>query len=171
MAASAARAQTIDQWVPEAGDIMICDITENMCYLLHATTDEYLPFRVGSGAKGTARHPVYGYRYNTQTPIMTWTAAKKDLQPFGKTRRFYRLYVNGKRTHYGIHSYKNIDKWLAEDDRYASLGCIVVSEEMLDIINLTFERSDYSFTVITTEGKGRLLYELSMREQWVSRAN
>lgn len=147
--------------------MFIVDVNANTGYLLHADSDEYLPFLVATGMKKTVNY--LGMTYNAQTPLKTWVAKQKVTQPdkvdFGVTGRFFRLYMNGQtRTSYGIHGYKYFDKWLQEGERYRSFGCIVMSEEMLNIIEKTYALNSNSLLVVTSNGPQTFLDALTVRE-------
>lgn len=167
-AVSAASVATPDTWVPAKGDMFIVDRQANTGYLLHAHSTEYLPFLIATGMKKQVSY--LGMNYYAQTPLRTWVARQSVTQSnrvdFGVTGRFLRLYINGEtRTSYGIHGYKYFDTWLQESDRYRSLGCIVMSERMLDIIEQTYVLNNNSLLVVTTEGPQAVLDALSAREQ------
>ncbi len=163
----AASVQTQDNWVPEANDVLIVDVQSNTAYLLHQDA-RYLPFLVATGMKRKVHY--LNHSYYAQTPTGTWVARERKIQlhkrDFGPTGRFLRLFQNGTlRTAYGIHSHKDIEQWMQRGDRYTSLGCIVVSEQMLDIIERTYEIGGNRLVVITTLGPERFLQELTVREQ------
>jgi hypothetical protein len=91
------------------------------------------------------------------TPVAKWTVLSSHIQPdrvtFGATGEFLRLYRDGKtRTHYGIHSYKYIDEFLASDDRYRSMGCVLVTDGVLDLLQAAFTLNGNKLEVETRYG-------------------
>ncbi len=166
MPASAATVLTPDQWKPEVGDRLIVDVDANMGYLLHEDA-RYMAFPVATGLRKTIRY--MGQTYYAETPLGSWVAKDRKIQSdrvmFGQTGRFLRLFEDGTRyTSYGIHSFKYVDTWLASGDRYRSYGCIVVSEELMNIIEATYVINGKTLAVETTYGSQRFLDELALRE-------
>lgn len=166
MPAMAASAIPQEQWQPQAGDELYVDVNSNTGYLLHPDGD-YLPFILATGVRKTIRY--IGRTYFAATPLKSWVAkeetVKGDRVTFGDTGRFFRLFDNGtKSTPYGIHSNRDIDKWLTEADRYKSYGCIVVSEEMINVIEAAFKLNGNELKVTTTYGLQKFLDEVALRE-------
>jgi hypothetical protein len=144
----------LTQWEALQGDRFIVDTQENVGYLVHENGD-YTSFLVGSGR----REWVYyiGRSYKATTPAWRWsvksTSVKGDRRTFGKTGRFMRLYKNGdEHTSYGIHATSNIDEILAMENRYKSMGCILVDDAVLDILYKMYELNGESIDVVTTYG-------------------
>ncbi len=137
-------------WEPEAMDRLYVDVTDNVGYIVHENSD-YIRFPVATGLQ----KEIYWLhkRYYAGTPIRSWTVSEKTTQTdrvmFGKTGRFFRLNVNGTDTNYGIHGFAYFQKWLKEDDRHRSYGCIVMSEEMLDIVEATYNKAGKTLSVTT----------------------
>lgn len=144
-----------DAWVPEVGDKLIIDMQANRGYLL-GTDGSYTAFPVGSGQKRVVRY--IGKIYNAATPLAQWTVHSLDIKKgdratYGITGRFFRLsHANWGTSQYGIHATSNIKDILAMDNRFKSMGCILVSEEILDILEQTFALNKQSIEVITTTG-------------------
>lgn len=144
----------ITDWVPAPHDAFVADITNNIGYLVHED-GRFLQIPIGSGKRQTVRY--IGRTYNASTPIAAWQvrdrSIKGDHVTFGKTGRFLRLYKNGEtRTPYGIHATSNIDTLLTWKDRYQSMGCILVSDAVLDILEKTYELNGESLDVVTING-------------------
>lgn len=143
--------QNEDGWEPQAGDAFIVDVEQNTGFLVHEN-GRALRFPVATGR----REYVYyiGRYYKAATPVRTWTAQQKqikgDRRTFGVSGRFLRLFRDGESSPYGIHSYFKVADWMQEDERYFSMGCIVVTEEIMDVIERTFEVNERKMTVITT---------------------
>lgn len=157
------------EWQPTEGDSFLVDTDRNVGYLLHLDGG-YTTFPVATGQRRTVRY--IGRTYNATTPTASWQALseekKGDRITFGKLGRFLRLYNTEdgapERTLYGIHSHASIEKMLASADRYRSMGCILVSESVLDRMIETFRINDGVLTVRTVENLGdeSVSYEMLM---------
>lgn len=73
---------------------------------------------------------------------------------FGQNGTFLRLSYNHEETSYGIHSHLYVQKMLARDNRYGSMGCIIVSEDILDVLQETFRVNGDRLDVVTRFGLG-----------------
>lgn len=141
-------------WIPETGDRLIIDVRDNRGYLI-GTDGFYTSFPVGTGQRRTVRY--IGKVYNAATPSARWTIRsleykQGDRATYGNTGRFFRLeHERWGRTQYGIHATSNIADILAMNVRYASMGCILVSDEILTILEKTFALNESALQVITTE--------------------
>lgn len=149
-----AQAIPLDQWIPQQSDRFIADTEANQGYIVH-TDGSYTTFKIGSGQQKTVRY--IGKTYNAATPADTWTVKSTTIQrdrgTFGKSGLFLRLYINDTYdTNYGIHSTGNIDDILADTDRYKSMGCILVSDEVLEILAQTYSLNDGRLEVATVKG-------------------
>lgn len=138
-------------WTARAGDVFVVDVAENIGYLVH-DDGGVLSFPVATGRKAYVSY--IGRYYRAETPIRKWTAEQKqikgDRRTFGVSGRFIRLYRDGENSPYGIHSYFKVGDWMQEDERYFSMGCIVVTEEMMDVLEKTFDANQKKMTVVTT---------------------
>lgn len=144
----------LEQWQPRAGDRFIVDTRENVGYIVHES-GEYTTMKVGSGKQQVVRY--IGRVYDATTPERFWVVKSSHIQgdriTFGKTGRFLRLYADGDTyTSYGIHPTANIDEILASDDRYRSMGCVLVSEAVMDILMETYELNGERLDVVTRYG-------------------
>jgi hypothetical protein len=148
------------EWQPALGDRFVVDTRENEGYLLH-TDGTFLRFPVATGQKKVVHYR--GETYNAATPLGEWIVRQRttfgDRFTYGKTGRFFRLYADlgSRSTSYGIHSYAEVDKWFREDERYKTMGCIVVSEGILTIIEETYHANGdqlYVATMQSIEGQG-----------------
>ncbi len=158
-----AQAASLDlqNWHPQQGDAFVVYVDANIGYLVHPDGD-YFPFLVATGMRRMVRD--LGMVYFAGTPTRQWAVDSETMSSgFGKTGHFLRLSYQGKPTHYGIHSYSTVDEWLQSDDRYRSLGCIVVSEDMLKVIEDTYHTNNDTLTVITSNGPQGLQQELTER--------
>jgi len=149
----------IEEWEAQAGDRFIADTKENMGYLVHED-GRYAVVTIASGRKKIVRY--IGRTYDATTPIARWNVQTKHIQgdrvTFGKSGRFLRLYWNDAYTSYGIHSHAYIKKILASDDRFQSMGCILVDDAVMDILYETFELNGQSLDVVTTYGLDHSLF-------------
>jgi hypothetical protein len=142
-----------DAWVPLAGDRVIVDTRENVGYLVRENGD-FTSFPVLTGQRRVVRY--IGRTYNAATPEKKWTVKSVDVKgrsmTFGETGTFMRLYDEDGQTAYGIHSHLTFQKMLDEGDRYRSMGCVLVSEDMLKLILKTYELNGNTLDVVTTFG-------------------
>lgn len=144
--------EKVQAWEPQKGDRIEVDLSQNRGYLIHPNGERFL-FDVATGQK---RFIYYiGLYYFAATPVREWKVESVDIKDdrvtFGKTGRFFRLYFNGERTYYGIHGY-NPEEWMfREGERYRSYGCIIVKEEVLDIIDATYVLNGGSLQTTTLE--------------------
>ena len=127
-------------WMPWAGDRLWIDTSANMGYLVHSDGSS-TAFPVATGQRRLVRY--IGLTYFAATPEKSWTVELVDIKgdrvTFGSTGRFLRLFEqDGDRTHYGIHGHRDAAAMLEGDMRYRSMGCIIVSEDVLNILERTF---------------------------------
>lgn len=150
-------------WTPKSGDRFIADTKENIGYLLH-DDGSYISFRIATGQKRVVRY--IGRVYNATTPEKTWTVLQKqtkgDRITYGPEGTFLRLFDDNEQTPYGIHSHRSITAMLEDSVRYKSMGCILVSKEILDIIVETFELNRKSLLVQTVHGLEKLQSDTSV---------
>jgi L,D-transpeptidase catalytic domain len=138
------------------GTRFVVDTKENMGYLMHAD-GSFASFRVATGKNEDVRY--LGMKYKASTPEDTWTVKSRHVQPdrvtFGKNGRFLRLYRNGTEyTHYGIHGYAYLDEILEKpaEERYFSMGCVLVTPEVLKILEKIYELNGNQLEVTTIYG-------------------
>ena len=143
----------VELWTPSIGDRFLVDTESNIGYLVH-TNGRYIQFDVATGQR---RYVSYiGRYYFAATPTWEWTAktneTKWDRTTYGKDGTFLRLFRNGdERTAYGIHAYKN-DGMHETEDRFRSMGCIVPTHKMLDVIVETMNVNEGEIRVTTQFG-------------------
>ena len=95
----------------------------------------------------------------TPTPETDWVVKEKNIQPnrviFGETGEFLRMYKNGDiRTGYGIHNYKFFEYEIENGRKFLSLGCILVSAEVHDMIEESFLANDSALEMKTVRSMG-----------------
>jgi hypothetical protein len=143
----------VDAWIPVAGDRVIVDTEKNVGYVVREDGD-YTTFPVLTGQRRVVRY--IGRTYNAATPEHVWTVQSVDVKgrsmTFGETGTFMRLYDEDGQTPYGIHSHLTFKKMLAEGDRYRSMGCVLVDEDILKMLVKTYELNGNTLDVATAFG-------------------
>jgi len=128
-----------ENWGPLAGDRVVFDTDNNIGYLIHENGKQ-LVFPIITGQKRYVYH--LGMYYLAETPKKSWVVESFETQwdrfTYGPEGKFFRMYVDGKETHYGIHTHAAENIMFAREDRYQSLGCPIVSTQILNIIEQTF---------------------------------
>jgi len=142
-----------ENWIAMKGDRLIVDTKENMGYIAH-DNGAYLAFKLATGQKRVVRY--LGITYNAATPNRRWTVLSTHIQPdrttFGPSGLFLRLYHKDERTSYGIHSHKSIAKMLEEEKRYESMGCVLVTDEILAFLTQAYYLNGNTLDVVTVNG-------------------
>jgi len=148
----------ISHWEPASGDYLKFDLSTNTGYLMSADNSVSFSFPVATGQKRRVNY--IGLDYWAETPAREWIIKsehiKSDHVTFGRTGRFLRLYADGHYTHYGIHPYRYIDRILTSsaDFRYQSMGCILTTEEVMDVLDKIFVlNKDEGVRVVTYKGE------------------
>jgi hypothetical protein len=148
----------VASWKPSRGDKLEINVETNMARLVH-TDGESLSFEIVSGQRRVVRY--IGRRYFAATPAAEWvareTVIKRDRWTFGKSGRFIRLYrVSGEGenlteefTPYGIHPFGREDAMFRVAGRYGSMGCVIMREKMVDIIQKTIQVNSGELSVRT----------------------
>lgn len=108
-------------------------------------------FDILSGQKRVVTY--IGLTYYAETPVKEWyienIESKADKMTFGESGRFARLFDTVEGTNYGIHPYKYFDKEIEAGNQYVSMGCVLVSEDTMDKIQLILENQK-KIEVVTT---------------------
>lgn len=130
------------------------DTRSNDGYLVHPD-GEFIQFPVITGQRRYVRY--IGLSYFAATPNWDWNANEKDIKgdriTFGPTGRIIRLYKDGEVTNYGIHEHAAEDVMFARDERYQSMGCVIVRRVIMDIMEKTYDLNhEAGFTVMTRDG-------------------
>lgn len=141
-----------DAFVPLKGDYMVADTENGVGYLIHSGSKRYTSFPLLSGQK---RRICYAGRcYDATTPDRTWYVKEKNIQlnrvMFGKTGEFLRLYFEDGRTLYGIHGHKYFQNMLDKGNIFRSFGCLLVADDVLDLIEGSYLANGNELKVITT---------------------
>lgn len=142
-----------------AGDHMVVDVANNVGYLVNDETKTYSSFPVLTGQKRFVRY--LGRSYFAATPEQNWVVKEEVIQSdrvtFSASGRFMRLYKGGtERTSYGIHGYKYFEALRATDNYYRSMGCILVADDVLTVIEKSFAADENAMPVTTTSDTGAL---------------
>jgi hypothetical protein len=142
---------TISEFVPSPGDYVMADTSASIGFLMNDTTKKHAIFPIISGRKKWVTY--IGRRYFAETPARTWFVKDMDIKgdrvTFSKSGKFLRLYADGKPTAYGIHGYKYFQNAIEKDQRYISFGCVLVEDEVLEVIQKSFEANDNELKVVT----------------------
>lgn len=143
----------VEHWEPTSGDRLVIDTKENIGYLVHLDGG-FTSFPVLTGQRRTVRY--IGRIYNATTPVRTWEARdidiKGDKTTFGPRGIFLRLFYKEERTAYGIHSHRSMQEMLGGDTRFRSMGCILVTDDVLDVILRSFALNEDRMVVRTVYG-------------------
>lgn len=123
------------------GDEFVVSVEENVGMIVRRDRSASVSFPVATGQRRSVRY--IGRTYYAGTPLKQWivrsTDVKSDLRTFGPTGLFLRLYKDADvRSPYGIHGTVWTQEWFASGDRFRSMGCIVVSEDVLALLHRTY---------------------------------
>ncbi|PIR52700.1 hypothetical protein COU76_05070 [Candidatus Peregrinibacteria bacterium CG10_big_fil_rev_8_21_14_0_10_49_10] len=145
---------SLAEWQPQVGDHLLLDTKDNWGYMMH-DNGLYIRFPIATGQRRNVWY--IGRYYNAATPNWNWElkseSIKGDRVTFGPTGRFLRLYKDGDtRTPYGIHGHRDADEMMESDERFRSMGCVIVKEDMLDLIEQTYELNGELLDVQTVYG-------------------
>ncbi len=145
----------VAEWQSEPGDSFLVDTQTNIGYLIHRDGG-FTSFPVATGQRRVVRY--IGRTYNAATPNRHWISSSKETKgdriTFGAEGTFLRLSYDGEGTPYGIHSHAYAEVMLGDQMRYRSMGCVIVSTEILAVIVKTFEENGEQLDVLTVSGFG-----------------
>ena len=163
----------LGEWYAGKGDIFVVDTKENTGYLVNQN-GSYLKFSVATGQRRVVRY--IGRGYDATTPTGYWIASSKEKKgdriTFGKEGTFFRLFKNGRdQTSYGIHAHAYGAKMLSDEVRFKSMGCIIVSSEILSVLEITFALNDGQLPVFTVYGLSNDIVTYSKNMQSMSLEN
>jgi hypothetical protein len=136
------------------GTRFVVDIKNNMGHLMHVD-GSVASFRVATGREEWVNY--LDKYYFAQTPVMKSTVTQIETQPdspsnrvtYSEDLKFLRI-----RGHYGIHHYLYLDDILEKDieGRYFSMGCVLVTLEVLDVLEKIYELNGGMLEVETVYG-------------------
>lgn len=124
--------QSSSKYGASIGDYMVVDISNGIGYLMNNLTKNVTIFPVMTGGK------------RTPTPEQEWVVKEKNIQGnrifFGESGEFLRLYTDAGEqfTHYGIHGYAYFDREIERGTKYLSWGCVMTSDDVLDLIEESY---------------------------------
>lgn len=149
----------VRSWIAQAGDVLHINTAENLGYLIHPDGRRFV-FRVATGQRRAVRY--IGLSYFAATPEGNWLVKSHHVQgdriTYGPEGHFLRMYKDGTDyTHYGIHTHASAAFMLRERDRYASMGCIIVSDALLDLLEQTYAANGNQLPVVTAAGSPEYL--------------
>lgn len=143
----------INTFEPAGGDYLVADIERSVGYLVSPEHHEIMPFVLLSGQKRFRGY--FSGEYYEGTPEMDWVVRQLDIKgdrvTFGDTGRFFRMFDGEGRTAYGIHSHKYFQYMSDSDNYFRSLGCLIVSDDVLDVIQKSFELNGEILNVTTAK--------------------
>ncbi|MDX9970831.1 MAG: L,D-transpeptidase [Candidatus Gracilibacteria bacterium] len=128
-----------------AGDYFLVDIENAQGYLINENSRFYTVFPIMTGAK------------RTPTPVKDWVVLEENIKSdritFDDSGEFFRMFLNdgATRTGYGIHGYAYFDFEIANGRKFLSLGCVLVSDANLDLIEESFIANGNRLNVYTRE--------------------
>jgi hypothetical protein len=152
----------IKEFIPSKGDYVLVGLDDAVGYLVNDSSLTYAQFSILSGQQ---KYVYYiGRYYYAATPEQTWAVKSKDIKKdrvtFSKTGEFLRLYKEGDPTPYGIHGYRYFQKEIEKGRKYLSMGCILVADESLDVIEKSFLANDKDLTVITSKTESNFPFRI-----------
>lgn len=138
---------------PSYGDYFVVDLENGMGYLVNDAEKNFTFFPLLTGQK---RNVCYiGSCYYAATPEKIWTAEEENIQSdritFDESGKFLRLFDGEKSTHYGIHGHAYFETMIEKDNKFQSMGCILVSDDALNVIEESFVANVDKLKVITTK--------------------
>lgn len=142
----------INEFVSSNGDHLRVNLEKGIGYLLNYRNKQFTIFPVLSGQR---RHLCYiGRCYYGATPEQEWVVREMNIQSdritFSASGKFLRLYEGGElRTSYGIHGHAYFDSMIQKDTKFQSMGCILVADEVLDVIEKSFHANGDELRVLT----------------------
>lgn len=132
-----------DEYIPAKGDYFLVDIEKAVGYLLNDIGQTYTSFPIMTGSK------------RTPTPEKDWVVLQKNIQPnrvvFAESGEFFRMFLDeGKTfTHYGIHGYGFFEEEIEKGTKFLSLGCVLVADDVLDLIEESYLANGESLNIST----------------------
>lgn len=159
--------QSREHWAPRTGDRVVVEVNTSTVYLIHTNGD----FVTLNALTGQHRGVTYdGISYYAATPERDWEIRSMDIKgrsvTFGEGR-FLRLSWPGtidprrgdESTAYGFHSHLSFERMIADKAEanawdpngtgWRSMGCILVSEEDLSLIEETWHLNGGVLSVAT----------------------
>ncbi len=142
----------INNFIPSNGDYFQANLEKGIGYLINNKNKNFTIFPILSGQR---QYVCYiGRCYYGATPEQKWVVEEINIQydriTFSESGRFLRLYADGEtRTSYGIHGHAYFDSMIQKDTKFQSMGCILVADEVLDVIEKSFYANENKLNVLT----------------------
>jgi len=132
------------EYIASEGDYFLVDVSAGIGYLMNDNTRYFTGFPVMTGGK------------RTPTPYKEWVVLQKDIKSnhifYSASGEFFRMFENGtKRTGYGIHGYAYFDKEVLNGRKFLSWGCIMVADDVLDLLEESYIANGNTLKVSTKE--------------------
>lgn len=143
---------SIGQFVPSEGDYLLADVKKGTGYLINNESGRFTAFPLLSGQH---RYVYYiGRYYYAATPEQKWVVKEMNIQhdriTFSESGRFLRLYADGETyTSYGIHGHAYFETMIEQDSKFQSMGCLLVSDEVMDVLVESFYANEDGMRVLT----------------------
>ncbi len=150
---------------PSYGDYFVADLEDGIGYLVNDANKSFTFFPLLSGQR---RNICYiGSCYYGATPEKIWEVKEENVQSdritFSDSGKFLRLFDGDKSTHYGIHGHAYFDTMLQKDTKFQSMGCILVPDDALNVVEESFIANVDELKVITKNKIG-----ISFLFRWIS---
>lgn len=132
------------EFTPSVGDYFLVDVSNAVGYLINDGSRYYTDFPIMTGS------------LSTPTPYKEWVVLDKNIQrnrvTFSESGEFFRMYIDGKtRTSYGIHGYAYFNDEIEKGRKFLSLGCVLVADDVLDLLEESYILNNNSLRVSTRE--------------------
>jgi hypothetical protein len=175
----AGKASAASAWEPKLADRAVVDVSGSIVYLVHADGSSHAL----QALTGQRRIVAYdGIVYNAATPEREWEIRSDGLERKGRSvtfgeGRFFRLSWPGhedprrgdESTAYGFHSHLSFQKmlddklekkgWDKKGTGHRSMGCILLSEDDLTLIENTWHENGGILQVTTSATVDPLAFE------------
>lgn len=182
-------AEEPDRWTPQTGDRVVVDVSISVVYLVHPD-GSYVALDALTGQNKIVAYD--GIIYKASTPEREWLLDEDAFEKKGRSMtfgegRFLRLSWPGHKdprrgnetTAYGIHSHLTFAKmmqekkdkkkgWDTDGTGHRSMGCILLSEEDLTLVEETWRFNDERLAVSTQGSVDPLAFAPeNMRPSWL----
>ena len=142
----------VGEFEPADGDYLLADLSRGVGYLANNGNKSFTTFPLLSGQH---RYVYYiGRYYYAATPEQKWVVKEMNIQgdriTFSESGRFLRMYANGETyTSYGIHGHAHFETMIERDSKFQSMGCLLVSDEVMDVLEKSFYANENGMRVLT----------------------
>lgn len=142
----------VDEFESADGDYVLANLSRGVGYLANRESKIFTTFPLLSGQH---RYVYYvGRYYYAATPEQEWVIKEMNIQrdrfTFSESGRFLRMYANGDTyTSYGIHAHAHFETMIERDSKFQSMGCLLVSDEVMDVLEESFYANENGMRVLT----------------------